>query len=78
MCQSSGNTEMAQVPTTPFNVSASQKRPFEAKQPITNQIHRVAVVLTFQSQSRSRDEQTTKIYHTPPTAQETTTADKIL
>jgi len=39
---------MEQVLTTPFNVSARQKRPFEAKLPITNQIHRVAVVLTLQ------------------------------
>ena len=48
-----------QVATTIFKVSADHKRPFESKQPITNRIHKVAMVLKFQSQSKSNDKQRT-------------------
>jgi len=75
--RSSANTETTQVPTTIFKVSEDHKRPFESKQPIRNRIHKVAVFLKLQPQSRSRDEQTTEIYHCPPTMQEATTVDTI-
>jgi len=48
-----------QVATTIFEVSADHKRPFESKQPIMNRIHKVAMVLKFQSQSKSKDKQRT-------------------
>ena len=48
-----------QVATTIFKVSADHKRPFESKQPITNRIHKVVMVLKFQLQSKSKDKQRT-------------------
>jgi len=60
-----------------FIIWASHRHPFEEKQPIMNWIHRVEVVLKLQLQSRSRDEQTIEIYHSPPAVQEAITSDKI-
>jgi len=74
----SANKETTQVPTNPFKVPASHKHSFETKQPIMKRIHRVTMVLKLQSHSKSWEEQTTKICHSPPTAQEATMADKIL
>jgi len=39
---------MTQGPTSIFKVSACHKRPFESKQPITNRIHKIAVILKLQ------------------------------
>jgi len=48
-----------QVATTIFKVSVDHKRLFKSKQPITNRIHKVAMVLKFQSESKSNDKQRT-------------------